>query len=275
MGFVQEAKGDTFLFTVPAFSQTGLVEHGFTCRLGGVSQGDFTSLNLAFHVGDDPDLVRRNREKVLHLLGADVDSLVASQQVHGHAVYGVKNQDRGRGSASYDTAIPETDALMTNEPGIVLSSYYADCVPLFFLDPVHQAVALAHAGWKGTVQRIAVETVRHMTALYGTDPEVCLAAIGPSIGKCCFQVDRPVWEQFARQLDFYEKFCFPEGPEKWSVDLPGINAYLLVQSGFKPENITKSGLCTWCRNDLFFSHRKDQGRTGRQAALIMLKERSI
>lgn len=275
MSFVKEKRGDTFLYTVPDFTRTGLVEHGITCRVGGVSEGDFSSLNLAFHVGDDPDLVIKNREKAVKLLGADVHSLVASEQVHGHEIYVVGLNDRGRGSVSYDSAIPHVDALITNIPGVLLSLYYADCVPLLFLDPVHQVIALAHAGWKGTVQLIAPLTIGKMTALFGTEPESCLAAIGPSIGQCCFQVDKPVLDKFAQNIEGYEEFCYSSGPGKWSIDLPGINEHLLIKSGLDPKNITQSCLCTSCSHDIFFSYRKDGGRTGRQAALIMLNEGSI
>ncbi|MEL7567782.1 MAG: peptidoglycan editing factor PgeF [Dehalobacterium sp.] len=275
MGFAKETIGDTYLYTVPAFSRTRLVEHGFTCRLGGLSKKEFSSFNVAFHVGDNPDIVIKNRKKMVRLLNEDLESLVASEQIHGHEVYVVGIKDRGRGSISYDSAIPQTDALITNVPGIILSLYFADCVPVFFLDPVHQVIALAHAGWKGTVQHIVSLTIKKMTELFGTDPELCLAAIGPSIGRCCFQVDRPVVDEFARYVDGYEEFCFPHGAEKWLLDLPGINRHLLIKEGFRLENITKSDFCTFCSNDLFFSYRKDGGRTGRQAALIMLKERSI
>jgi YfiH family protein len=273
MGFKQETKEGTCLFTVPAFSATGLVEHGFTCRLGGVSRGEFSSLNLAFHVGDDPELVRKNRKKVMDLFGQSMDALVAAEQVHGCHVQAVDFRDMGRGSTSLETAIPGTDALMTDKPGIMLSTYYADCVPVFFLDPVNRVIALAHAGWKGTLQSIAAETVRKMTGVYGTDPASCLAAIGPAIGPCCFIVDKPVFDQFNRAVDGLERFCTARGAGTWSVDLPEINKHQLVQSGLQPENITLSGLCTSCRTDIFFSHRKENGKTGRQAAILMLKER--
>ncbi|MGI6686026.1 MAG: peptidoglycan editing factor PgeF [Bacillota bacterium] len=274
MGFIREEKLDTYFYTVPAFSETGLVEHGFTCRLGGVSQGDFASFNLAFHVGDNPESVRKNRRKMVSLLGKDLDSLVAGEQVHSSHIHIVDVNDRGRGSASYDSSIPGTDALITNLPGIILSSYYADCVPVFFLDPINKVIALAHAGWKGTVQNIAGLTIQKMTALFGTDPSNCLAAIGPSIGKCCFQVDQPVLEEFARDIDQYERFCCSQGKGKWFLDLPGINEHLLVQHGLKHQNITQSGICTSCQHEIFYSYRKDQGKTGRQAALMMLRERS-
>lgn len=275
MGFLKEKKKDTFIYTVPAFTQTGLVKHGFTCRLGGVSSGDYGSLNLAFHVGDDPDGVVKNREKILNLFGAKLSLLVASQQIHGNEVYVAGNKDRGSGSTSYDSAIPGTDALITNVPGVLLSSYFADCVPVAFLDPINQVVALAHAGWKGTVQRIVLLTIEKMAALFGSRPEACLAAIGPSIGQCCFQVDKSVVDRFAQDIEGYERYCILHSEEKWSLDLAGINEYLLMQGGVKPENITKSDLCTSCHHNYFFSYRKDGGRTGRQAALIMLNERSV
>ncbi|MCR6544534.1 peptidoglycan editing factor PgeF [Dehalobacterium formicoaceticum] len=272
--FVKEPIQDTYIFTIPDFSRSGLVKHGFTCRLGGVSQGDFSSLNLAFHVGDDPDHVIANRKKIVHLLGGKLESLVASEQVHDHQVFVVGASDQGRGSDTYETAIPCTDALITDVPGVMLSSYYADCVPLFFLDPEHQVIALAHAGWRGTVLHMGVITLKKMSETYGTRPEKCLVGIGPSIGSCCFQVDQKVLDVFASSFDFYQQYTKAQGEDKWTIDLPGVNEQLLIQSGVQPEHITKSDLCTSCNIDLFFSHRKEQGRTGRQAALIMLNEES-
>ncbi|ATW24950.1 peptidoglycan editing factor PgeF [Candidatus Formimonas warabiya] len=272
MGFVKEQRENTYFFTVPSFTATNLVAHGYTCRLGGASAGDYASLNLAFHVGDDPVAVRNNRRQVVNLLGSSLDRLVAAEQVHGRNVHVVESRDGGRGSASMEDAILQTDALITNVPGMLLSMYYADCVSIFLLDPVKKAVALAHAGWKGTLQQVARETVHRMREVFGSDPGCCLAAIGPSIGPCCFQVDRPVFEQFAQTFTNPESFCLADGQGKWQIDLPKLNQQQLIRAGIPGENITQSNLCTACNHDIFFSHRQEQGQTGRQAALIMLKE---
>ncbi|MGI6677542.1 MAG: peptidoglycan editing factor PgeF [Dehalobacterium sp.] len=273
--FVKETFQDTYLFTIPDFSRSGLVKHGFSCRLGGVSKGEFSSLNLAFHVGDDPAHVISNRKKIVHLLDSKIESLVASEQVHDHQVFVVEKSVQGRGSDSCATAIPGTDALITNIPGIMLSSYYADCVPLFFLDLEHQVIALAHAGWRGTVLNIGVKTLEKMAETFWTRPEHCLIGIGPAIGSCCFQVDQKVLNTFVSTFDFCQQFTQPLGQGKWAIDLPGINHHLLIKKGVLPEHITQSRLCTSCNTDLFFSYRKEQGRTGRQAALIMLNEERI
>ncbi|MGI6065335.1 MAG: peptidoglycan editing factor PgeF [Bacillota bacterium] len=258
------------LFTIPSFTKTGLVKHGFTSRRGGVSSGHYSSLNLAFHVGDNPDCVRENRNKVLSIFGYSPDRLVAGEQVHGSQVYVVTAKDAGKGGTSLDTAIAGTDALITNNPGVLLSSYYADCVPLFFLDPEHKGIGLAHAGWKGTVQEIGVHTLKAMSENFGTDPGCCLAAVGPSIGPCCYQVDSHVYQRFAERFDYHQNFFKIEAEGKWKLNLQRANYEQLVRAGIRSENITVSSLCTACCQDIFFSYRKDQGKTGRQASLIML-----
>ncbi len=208
----------------------------------------------------------------MNLLDSSLTQLVASEQVHGRKVHIVRKEDMGRGSITLDTAIPGVDGLMTNVPGIMLSSYYADCVPLFFLDPIKKVIALAHAGWKGTLQKIADITLNRMKQEFSSDPASCLAAIGPAIGPCCFRVDRAVLEKFVQSFDDLDHFCFPEDEEKWFIDLPGLNEQQLIRSGILEEHITRSRLCTGCNNNTFFSYRKQNGQTGRQASFIMLKE---
>mgnify|MGYP002408951064 CR=1 FL=1 len=270
MGFVRKQIDDILIFTIPSFSETGLVKHGFTSRQGGVSSDHYSSLNLAFHVGDDPDCVRENRNKVLSMFGSSPDRLVAGEQVHGNRVHVVTVKDAGKGGASLDTAIADTDALITNGPGIMLSSYYADCVPLFFLDPKHKAIGLAHAGWKGTVQEVGVHTLRAMSENFGTGPDCCLAAVGPSIRPCCYQVDSHVYQRFAERFDYHKVLFEKEEEDKWKLDLQRANYEQLIRVGIRSENITVSSLCTACCHDIFFSYRKDRGKTGRQASLIML-----
>lgn len=256
--------------TVPAFTATGIVAHGFTTRRGGVSSGPFHSMNMDFKVGDDPANVLVNREKMCRALGTTLDSMVAADQVHGDLVLSVDRSHAGRGARSNEDALAGVDALVTAEPGLLLSSYYADCVPLFFLDPVRWVAALAHAGWKGTVRRIGAKTVQHMQEFHGCNPGNILAAVGPAIEPCCYEVDAPVMEGVAKCLPGEPAPATAGRPGHWWLDLPGVNRLVLLQAGIKEENITMSGYCTACRGDLFFSHRGQGGRAGRMASLIML-----
>lgn len=272
MGFFQEKTEDTIFLTIPAFSATGLVRHGYTTRLGGFSQGSYQTMNLGFHVGDLPDAVLANRKRIAGLFGASLDQMVAANQVHGCHVHRVTADDIGRGSRDIVSAIPETDALVTDQAGILLSTFYADCVSLFFLDPGRKAIGLAHAGWKGTCQKIGGETLRVMAAEFGTDPADCLVGIGPAIGPCCFQVNEDVYQEFKKVFDFNQQICLPDGPGKWRIDLWQANRLALIAAGVKAENITMSNLCTSCHPELFFSHRQEAQHTGRQGAFMMICE---
>jgi hypothetical protein len=268
-GFQLNRHDDLVYLTIPSFTATGLVAHAFTTRLGGMSAAPYESLNLGFHVGDTPGDVAANRERVCRLLGAGLSQLVAGRQVHGNRVITVDASRAGRGALSGEDALPGVDALVTAEPGVLLSSYYADCVPLFFLDPVRRVVALAHAGWKGTVLRIGAETVRHMEEHHGCRAGDILAAVGPAIGSCCYEVDQPVIEA-ARSCLPGRVPARPGRPGRWLLDLPEMNRLILLEAGIRPGHITMAGYCTACRGDLFYSHRAQNGRTGRMASLIML-----
>ncbi len=254
----------------PALDKTGVAVHGFTTRDGGISPPPFDTLNLDFKVGDDPANVIANRKRVCRVMGAGLDRLVAADQVHGNRVATVDKIHAGRGAYSREDALPGIDALVTGVPGLLLSSYYADCVPLFFLDPVRRVVALAHAGWKGTVLRIGERTVRHMVQKHRCRPEDIVAAVGPSIGPCCYEVDAPVMEKVVQCLPGETGLAVNSRPGHWMLNLPEINRRILLRAGIKEENITMAGYCTACHGDVFFSHRGQKGRTGRMASLIML-----
>lgn len=253
------------------FTNTGLVEHVFTTRIGGVSAGHFKSLNMAFHVGDDPAAVAENRRQACGALGAGLEDLVAGQQVHGTTIFRVSSGHRGRGSLSMEDAIPETDGLITMEKGLLLSSYYADCVPVMLLDPVRRAIGLAHAGWKGTVGRIAAKTVQSMSCYYGTDPGDCLAVVGPSIGPCCYEVDAPVLERVEEGFAGRPELVKQTAPGRWRLNLWLANRIALVEAGLREDNIVVTGLCTSCNQELFFSYRGQTGACGRMASLMMIK----
>lgn len=256
--------------TVTPLTETGLVKHGFTSRLGGVSQPPFHTLNLGFTVQDAPEKVVENRRRAARAVGFPLEDLVALQQVHGDRVAVVAAEHRGRGALTYETALPGTDAVITNVPGVPLSTYHADCVPVIFLDPVTPAVGLAHAGWKGTALKIAAKTLLEMKKYFGTRVEDCLVAIGPSIGPCCYEVDRPVRDAFGQAFAHGEAFFRAAGQGKWHLDLWEANASALEEAGVPRDHIFTSRLCTGCQRDLFYSHRKENGLTGRMAALIML-----
>lgn len=258
------------LLTVSAFAETGLVNHGFTSRIGGTSQPPYDTLNMGFTVQDDPARVLENRRRVAEALDFPLKDLVALKQVHQDRVAVITGDHKGRGALTYETALDNTDALITAEPGVPISTYHADCVPVFFLDPVTPAVGLAHAGWKGTALKIAAKTVTEMNKYFGTRTEDCLVAIGPSIGPCCYEVDARVKEVFEREFVNSDALFRATGQEKWHLDLWAANVDALLEIGVPEQHIFVSSMCTGCQNDVFYSHRKENGITGRMAALIML-----
>ncbi|WP_227767074.1 peptidoglycan editing factor PgeF [Zhaonella formicivorans] len=269
--FQLEQHGKLAYLTIPAFTATNLVNHCFTTRLGGFSQAPFQSLNMALHVGDNPEVVARNRREICSAIGINHLDLVAGEQVHGENIRVAVWEDKGRGAALYKQALLSTDALITRMPGVPLSTYYADCVPIFILDPVTPAIGLAHAGWKGTVLKIGAKTVLRMQAEFGSQPDNCLIGIGPSIGPCCYEVDGRVVERLAANFNVSEQFLQPAPRGKWLLNLWHANAYALQEVGVKAEHISYSRYCTSCNTELFFSYRAEQGKTGRMAALLMLK----
>jgi len=257
--------------TIPAFEKTGMVKHCFTTRIGGVSRGIYNSLNTSDDKEDPVENVHRNLKLVCGAIGIDYRNLVFSDQTHEDNIRIVSIADLGKG-ISVPKDIRNTDGLMTNIPGIPLITFYADCVPLFFLDKENKAIAVVHSGWKGTVLKIGAKTIRQMTEVYGTKPGDCLVGIGPSIGPECFEVGQEVADQFAESFGTRPHIIKPIGNGKYTVDLWEANKLILMEMGVPENNITISGLCTKCREDLFFSYRRDKGRTGSMSAIMELKE---
>lgn len=253
---------------------------GFTGRQGGVSEMPYDSLNCAFHVGDDPEKVIRNRQLITEQLGFAAEAWTCGEQVHGNHVAVVKSADRGRGFKDRASAFQDTDGLLTDVPGILLTSFYADCVPLYFCDPVKRVIGLAHAGWKGTVAKIALKMVQTMQTEFGSRPSDLLAAIGPSIGPDSYEVDEHVMSRI-RVLehdcpgnDHWEgSVYFPLASGKTLLDLKQCNRHIMMKAGILPSHIECTTLCTSSRSDLFFSYRKEGGVTGRMASWIGLEER--
>lgn len=267
---IMESRGLKFI-TFPLFSRTGLVKHGFSTRHGGISPTPYKSLNLGFHVGDRAEYVMENRARVARALGIDHNRLVAGAQVHGDRVQVVNREHLGRGGKSGRDALAGVDALVTGLPGVPLAGFYADCVPVFILDPVKKIIALAHAGWKGTVKRIAGKTVSTMVRTFGCKPADCLAVTGPCIGQCCYEVDARVVNKLQESFENWQQFVTPSGEGHWKLNLAGVNRMTLIEAGLKPENVVTVDFCTSCHENLFFSHRASGGRTGRMGSLMVLK----
>jgi len=269
-GFKTVMKGGLAYLMIPAFEETGIVKHCFTTRIGGVSRGIYNSLNTSVDKEDPLENVHRNLELVCGAIGIDYRNLVLSDQTHEDNIRIVSIADLGKG-ISVPNDIKNTDGLMTNIPGIPLITFYADCVPLFFLDKQNKAIAVVHSGWKGTVLKIGAKTIRQMTEVYGTKPGDCLVGIGPSIGPECFEVGQEVADQFAEGFGTRPHIIRPLGNGKYTVDLWAANKLMLMEMGVPENNVTISGLCTKCREDMFFSYRRDKGRTGSMSAIMELR----
>ncbi len=258
-------------YSFPLLDALPAVRHGFSTRLGGVSEGDFESMNLSFTRGDDPVLVRENFVRFCGAIGVPPEGVVVSAQEHHVTLYNATAADRGRG-LDRERGYTDIDGLLTDEPGIVLCTQYADCVPLFFADPVKRVVAVSHSGWKGTVAQIGRVTVERMAADYGCRREDILAGVGPSIGPCCFEVDAPVYAAFTAMDIWEENFVRQKPGEKYLLDLWEVNRAVLLAAGLLSEHIAVAGLCTRCRPDVFWSHRAAGTRRGSLAAFIALTE---
>lgn len=262
-----ESKGAVF-YTIPSFEETGFTKHLFTTRIGGISRGKYASMNLSLKRYDKKEDVYENFKIICDIGGFSYKNMVFSDQVHGDAVRKVTIDDKGKNFGGSD--IQGVDALMTDERGIPLVTFYADCTPLFFLDPVKKVVALAHAGWRGTVLNIGPKTVKAMEKEYGSNPEDILAAIGPSIYKCCYEVGDDVAGKVKDTVDRWEQVLKQNPDGKWMLDLQAANYIELLDCGIPDKNITVSQMCTHC-SDEFYSYRRDNGITGSMAAFIELK----
>ncbi len=236
------------------------VLHGFTTRVGGVSEGPYSSLNLGLSSGDAEAPVAENRCRVLELFGADEHSTCAFSQVHGARVL--------TGAPSW--FVEEADAAVSNTPGLALVISTADCLPVLFYDPVTGAVGAAHCGWRGTVKGIAAATVHKLIELYGSDPPDLRVAFGPAISKPNYQVGAEVVAEF-RRAEFPESIYEPDGTGRFLLDVAAANRWALLGLGVKPEHLWESRLCTYADPERFFSHRRDRGRTGRHWAVIVAK----
>ena len=259
-------------FVFKNLENTGLVRHGFSTRLGGVSEGCLSSMNLSFTRGDDPEKVRENFRSMGMVIGFETKDLVLSDQTHTINVRLVTEADRGKGF-DRERDYTDVDGLITDTPGLMLVTIYADCVPLYFVDPVHKAVGLSHSGWKGTVHRIGKVTLERMKEAFGTRPEDVQAAIGPSICQDCYEVSEDVaqafMDEFADQLD--DRLVYRKGNGKYQLNLWNANERILLEAGIRPEHLSITNICTCCNHELLFSHRASHGQRGNLAAFLGLK----
>lgn len=266
------SEGGLPLLIFPKIEDCGFVGHGFTTRLGGVSTGMFQSLNLSFTRGDERELVMENFRRVAQALGVSVEDFVLSDQTHTVNIREVTASDRGKGLIR-ERDYHDVDGLITNEPGVALATFYADCVPLFFVDRKRRAIGLSHSGWRGTVAGMALKTVEAMTRAYGSRPEDIMAAIGPSICQDCYEVSedvaQAVREQFGSQKA--DAVLRQTGPDKYHLDLWLANVYNMRRAGIPAENIAVTNLCTCCNPELLFSHRASGGKRGNLGAFLYIK----
>lgn len=256
----------------PSLEETGMVRHGFSTRLGGVSEGIYASMNLSFSRGDKEAAVQENYRRIARAVGFDWESVVTSDQTHTANVRVVTNQDKGCGLTK-PRPYQDVDGMITNEPGITLATFYADCVPLYLLDPVKKAIGLSHSGWKGTVGKIGKATVQAMEREYGTNPEDLIVAIGPSICQDCYEVSEDVIEEFQKAFprEQWAGLFYRKENGKYQLDLWEANRQIFLEAGVKPENISMPNLCTCCNPQLLFSHRASKGKRGNLAAFLALK----
>jgi YfiH family protein len=269
--FVQQSEQ---ILSIPSWeSQRSNLVVGFTTKNGGVSKGHFTSLNTGLHVMDQEDAVRENKRILGDSLGFPTSQWVGCEQVHENRIVKVDQTSIGKGVFSYGSSIPSTDGIYTDKKDILLTLCFADCVPLYFYSTDRSLIGLAHAGWKGTVKNIGTKMVE-IWKEEGVSPNQVLVAIGPSISPSAYVVDDYVLDQVKSVISAAS--IFPEiykevSSGQYELDLKRVNKELLLQAGVKEENISCSSFCTSSHDNLFFSHRRDRGKTGRMMSFIGMK----
>lgn len=256
----------------PLLEKTGVVTHGFSTRIGGVSEGVCSTMNLSFARGDKEEAVRENFCIMAHALGVKAEDMVFSKQTHTTNVRVVTEEDRGKGivkAVDYE----DIDGLVTNVPELCLATFYADCVPLFFVDPVHRAIGLSHSGWRGTVGKIGKVTVETMQREYGTNPADVVAAIGPSICQDCYEVSEDVIEQFRVSFDkkYWEELFYQKENGKYQLNLWKANEIVFYEAGIQREHVAITNVCTCCNPQVLFSHRASHGKRGNLGAFMAIK----
>lgn len=246
---------------------------GFTTKHGGLSKAPFASLNFGFHVGDKQQTVCENRSRLAAQLDFPQEQWVGAQQTHETIIRKVTNADSGKGAFTYEDAFKATDGFYTSNPGILLTLAFADCVPLYFLAEKKRIIGVAHAGWKGTVTGIGAEMISILQNKEGINPDEVQVVIGPSICGNCYIVDEPVIRHLQNRLEAVEEKPYNLiGDNQYQLNLREANRLILIEAGVREDHIKQTQLCTSCHDDVFFSHRKDKGQTGRMISFIGWKE---
>lgn len=268
---LQEKNGVAYL-TFPCFENLDFIRHSFSTKRGGVSENEFASMNLGFNRGDSDENVLENYRRFCNAVGYSFDKLVASAQDHHTVVRRVTSAESGIGITK-PRDMESVDGLITNEPGVVLVTYYADCTPLYFVDPVKKAIGLSHAGWRGTVAEMGKHTVEAMVREFNSDPNDIIAAIGPSIGQCCYEVDDPVVDA-VRKLSYIpeEAVLDPKENGRYQLNLWELNKRIIAHAGVPESQIHFGDVCTKCHADLLYSHRVMGVHRGGLAAMLSIKE---
>ncbi len=266
-------KDNVSYITYKSLDEFEWLTNAFSTRIGGISEGIYADMNLSFTVGDEPRTVYENFKLFGRAIDVDVNDMVYSHQTHTTNVMRVSLEQAGMGiSKSRD--FHDIDGIMTNDKNLCLVTSYADCVPLYFVDPVNKAIALSHSGWRGTVRNICKNTVEMMKVEFGTKPENIVACIGPSICVDCYEVSRDVADKFTESYDKIQikDILYPKSEEKYQLDLHMANYYNMVNCGIKAENISMPDICTSCNSSWLHSHRKSGGKRGGLCAFLMIKQ---
>lgn len=268
---IVEKEGVTLL-EIPIFKRMDWLVQGFSTRLGGVSEGVCASMNLSFSRGDKEEAVRENYRRICNSLQIKEEQLVFSHQTHTTNIRKVTKADCGKGIVK-PLDYENIDGLITNEAGVVLTTFYADCVPIYLVDEVHHAIGLVHSGWRGTVGKISQCALQKMEDEYGTRAEEVYAAIGPSICQVCYEVSEDVKMEFDNSFSKEIADTFFEAKENghFQLDLWRANQYILTQAGVRKERIQVTDICTCCNPKLLFSHRASAGKRGNLAAFLGIK----
>lgn len=253
-----------------SLNDTGCVEHGFSTRFGGVSQGIYRSMNLSYTRGDSRQAVNENFKRFCSTLHMDWEKIVSTDQTHTTNVRVVTEKDAGHGILTAKQYF-DVDGQVTNVPGLPLITYHADCVPLFFVDPIKKAIGLTHSGWKGTVGRIGANTVKAMEENYNSDPKDIICVIGPSICQSCYEVSEDVALAFQNEFRTSDTLIYKKTNDKYQLNLWEANYQVMIDAGILPDHITVTQWCTGCHPDLLWSHRKTGNARGSLAAFLCLK----
>lgn len=268
---VLKQQGEIPYFIFPKLEATGIVKHGFSTKLGGVSKGDFATMNFTVARGDEPEAVQENFRRMAEVLEMPKERMVLSYQTHTTNVLVCTEEEAGMGICK-ERPYTDVDGLITNVPKLPLVTFYADCVPLYFVDTVKRVIGLSHSGWRGTVHRMGRVTIEKMTEVYGSNPKDIVAAIGPSICQNCYEVSLDVAEAFRQEFapSQWSELLMEKPNDKFQLNLWKANEIILREAGVPQKQIAITDVCTCCHPDLLYSHRAHGTKRGNLAAFLML-----